>query len=281
MSIFTFEIYGKRMKKQAQHSTKENPLASAFGLEGNPFINWITHYGENLLYAVLGLFILLFGGYLWFAGNSTQAEGEFQNANEQFIIFQQEAQPASKAQIEAFSKLTQLIAKQPDLGSKYDARIAQELIDRQDYKQAKPFAEAALDRVSKDQIPFYVDYAQITLLIAGHHFEEAIKQSIALKEEILKALSQWNETAKEHSSSELLFAFNMLRIPLLQQQIGAKVDERQSWDEWKSYSNSESHSLPSTFDTKAFNTVAQLFTDGSVSLNNYIDMRMQMISSLQ
>lgn len=264
------------MKKNAQHSLKENPLASAFGLEGNPFINWIARNGETLLYGVLGLFVLLFGGYLWFAGSSTKSEGEFQSANEQFAIFRQQADSSPEAQQEAFSNLTQLIAKQPDLGSKYDARIAQELIDRYDYKLAKPFAEAALDRVSKDQIPFYVDYAQITLLIAGHHFEEAIKQSIMLKEEMVKALSQWSEAKKEHAFGELLFAFNMLRIPLLQQQLGAKVDERQSWEEWKSYSNSETHSLPPTFDKKAFYTVAQLFSDGSVSLDNYIDMRMQM-----
>lgn len=267
------------MKKNT-HSIKENPPASAFGLGENPLIERLTRHGESILYGVLGLFVLLFGGYLWFASGSTQAEGDFQAADEQFAVFQSQAESSPKDMQEAFSKLDLLIAKQPDLGAKYDARIAQELIDRNDYRQAKPFAEAALDRVSKDLIPFYVDYAQITLLIAGHHFEEAIKQSIALKDEMLKDMSRRDE-AKKHSFGELLFAFNLLRIPLLQQQIGAKADERQSWDEWKSYSNPESRSLPATFDKSAFYSVAQLFTAGSVLLDNYIDMRLQKISSLQ
>ncbi len=269
------EIYGKRMKKHLQNSAKENSSMSAFGLEGNTFIEWITRHGETLLYVVLGAFVLLFGGYLWFASSSTQADGEYQNAYEQFNIFQQETEVTSQAKQEAFLKLSQLIQKQPDLGAKYDARIAQIMIDRNDFEQAKPYAESSLERVSKDKIPSYVDYAQITLLISANQFEEAIKRSIILKEQMLNTIEQWSEGTKERSFGELLFAFNLLRIPLLQQQVGAIVEERRSWEEWKSYMSPGIHSFPSAFNTKAFFTAAQLFSDGSVSLDNYIDMRMQ------
>lgn len=269
------------MKKHLQNSAKENSLASGLGLDGGSFSDWITRHGETLLFVVLGAFALLFGGYLWFVGSSTQAEEDFQKANEQFNIFQQENEATPKANQESLSKLTQLIAKQPDLGAKYDALISQVLINRNDYKQAKLFAEAALDRVSKDQIPFYVDFANITLLIAGNHFEEAIKQSINLKEEMLKNIVQWKEGTNEKSLGELLFVFTVLRIPLLQQLAGDKDGERQGWEEWKSYLNPMLHSLPAAFNVKAFYTVAQLFTDGSVTLDNYIDRRMQILSSLQ
>lgn len=275
------EINGKKMKKHLQHSEKENSSLSVLGLDGNPFIEWITRHGETLLYVVLGAFIVLFGGYLWFAGSSTQAEGEFQNANEQFYVFQQGAETPPQAKQEALSKLTQLIVKQPDLSAKYDARVAQILIDRNEFKQAEPFAESSLERVSKDHIPFYVDYAQITLLIAASKFEEALTRSIALKEQMLKDMVQWGEGTKNHSFGEVLFAFNLLRIPFLQQQVGATAEELQSWNDWKSYMAPGIHSLPTAFNTKALFTVAQLFSDGSVSLDNYIDMRLQMLKPLQ
>lgn len=261
------------MKKHLQQTEKENSLNSALRLDDNRFVDLISRHGQTILYTVLGTFGVLFTGYLWFAGSSVKSEEEFQTASERFGTIGN-AKPGSPTEQKALNELSKLIAKQPDLGTKYDAPLAQLLIDRSDFKQAKPYAEAALDRVSKDQIPFFVDYAQITLLIASNHFEEAIKQSIALKEEMLKKSEHWNKSANEPSLSELLFAFNLLRIPFLQQRIGAVADEKQSWNEWKSYFNSGSNLLPPGYNVKALYTAAQLFTEGSVTLDNYIDMRM-------
>jgi hypothetical protein len=70
-----------------------------------------------------------------------------------------------------------------------------------------------------------------------------------------------------------------LRIPFLQQHAGSPEQEIQSWKEWKEYTSPISiQYLGPSFDTKAFFSTAQLFNEGSLSLDYYIDERLQTLA---
>ncbi|MBA3239061.1 MAG: hypothetical protein H0T62_12035 [Parachlamydiaceae bacterium] len=275
------------MEKQSHKSFKKINDSSDV-LDQHPFIAWIMEHGENILYTLLGAIILLFAAYMWFSGSSTRDVGDFKSAHEEFQAFQKlSASGDSLNESETLAKLTQILKQQPSLQAKYDGLIAQTLIERNEVAKALPFADSTFRRIGKDNLPFYIDYSEITLLIGQNRYNDAIKRSIALKENMLKILSSEkpaenqvvNQSTKESSFGEFLYAFNLLRIAFLQQYAGSPNEEIQSWKEWKEYTSPISMQyLGSSFDTKAFFTAAQLFNEGPLSLDYYIDERLQILA---
>lgn len=268
-----------RMEKQSDKSLRKIGQVHTDVLDQPPFISWVMEHGENILYTLLGAFLLLLIGYMWFSGNSTKDIGDFKRAHDNFQAFQKPLASAdSTNQTETLAKLTQILQQQPSLQAKYDASIAQILIDRNETTQALPFAESTFQRVGKDNLPLYIDYSEITLLIGQNHYSEAIKRSIALKEKMLKLLSSNNQLV-EQGFGEFLYAFNLLRIAFLQRYAGTPEQEMKSWHEWKEYTGPIGMAnLGSKFDVKAFFAAAQLFNEGPISLNYYIDERLQTLA---
>src|SRR5205814_443517 len=90
-----------------------------------------------------------------------------------------------KTQQAALNTLTALLNSHPDLQSKYDALIAQTLINRGAIKEALPFAERTLARTGKDHLTFYSDFAHTTLLMSEQNYPEALKKAQDLKEKMI------------------------------------------------------------------------------------------------
>ena len=84
-----------------------------------------------------------------------------------------------------------------------------------------------------------------------------MEKAIALKSKLLE---------KPESATALLFASNLLRVGVLQGQLGLKADESATWQEWKEYANNPLYSI-------GFERVVNIFRDGKVSLNEYIESR--------
>lgn len=269
------------MKKNHHSSTKENAANPPFGIDGQPFFEWLIEHAQTILYSLLGAFSLLFILYFWLASGSTKAEKDYITASEQFYIFENpQSNFSQKEKDEALANLTQLMKSHPDLQAKFDAPIAQILINDKN-QQAKIFANSAFQRVSKDNIPFYLDFAKITLLISQNQFNEAINESVALNGKMIEALNQSENEASLGEFGPFLFAYNLLRTAFLYQYSENPDEEMKIWDQWKSFTSGESTSLIPNIDRKAFFTISQLFSDGSVSLDQYIDMRIQKLTALQ
>jgi hypothetical protein len=78
----------------------------------------------------------------------------------------------------------------------------------------------------------------------------------------------------DRSFGDELFALNLLRIAILQQQLGDRPGELQTWREWKRYAGLEkgdSNSLKVS--PVAFRYAIQQLAIGSVSLPDYIAHR--------
>lgn len=273
------------MKKHSESLPKGTSSSSLFNLDGNPVIDWISLHGEKLLYSILAAFSVLILGYLWLSGSSTKMEGDYQSASREFQAFQQAAKSGQIQEMEGtYQKLALVMTQLPDLHAKYDGQIAQAFIDMNDIKQAKPLALATLQRVSKDNLPLYNEYSQITLLIEEGQYANAIQRSLALKQAMIQKLEQKEQEvgaqAAEPTFGSLLFAMNLLRTAFLEQQVGDRAKEIESWEEWKMYtSHTNSRPLPPV-DRKAFFTIAQLYNEEALSLDNYIQSRLKSLEAL-
>jgi len=191
------------------------------------------------------------------------------------VFFQQfeksGASPAS--QEESLKNLSVILQKYPALHSKYDGKIAQTLINKNQIDKAAPFVNATLQRTSKDSFANYSQFSKITMLIGANQNQQALELSTALKNQLLT--EKQNELSK--GGDDFLFAINLLRIAFLEQAIGSEANEVKAWQDWALYSKTNS-SIQPNFDAKAFASAAQLFSDGEVSLADYIDSRLKTLS---
>jgi hypothetical protein len=114
----------------------------------------------------------------------------------------------------------------PSLKRKYEPLIAQRLIDTKHLNEALVIAEKSLNRV-KDAAPFHSAYAEISLLIEKGNFQEALERSVALKEKI--------GVIPKGRAGAMLYAYNLLRIASLQQELNNRPGEKAGWEELESY----------------------------------------------
>lgn len=238
------------MKKNSAIEITQN-LSS---MEENIFLSKLLEYGRVLLYVLLGLIIAGILIYRFSSTRQEQQEADYWAAEKEFRALA----GAENLNEEALAKLSAIIERHPALHEKYDALLAQILLDHGKISEALPFATKAIDRTQQENLPFYSDFANTTLLITEKQYETALKNSILLKE---KMQSQ-NLKREERQYGDTLFALNFLRIALLQQQLGLKKEELNTWQEWKKLAN-----------TSGFEQQKVLFSEGRISLIDYIASR--------
>lgn len=250
------------MKKQTSNdsSSLENHLQQF--TDDHPMMQWIEKNGKTLLIALLGLIAALFIIYRMSSNSNAKADADYNDAAQQYAIYQKSDDK------EALDKLQAILARRPELHPKYDGLIAQLLINRSQPQLAEPYANSIFKRVSTDHVPHYEEFAAITLVISKGDFESALQQSKELKQKLLKDATTSQQT---RSFGDMLFAYNLLRIAMLEQKVGTPEGERAAWSEWKSYANASTNSA--SIKAASFYTLDSLFGEGSLSLNNYIKTR--------
>lgn len=251
------------MKKKTQDVNSEveiEQLPIELAFEENRYVQWVSENGKILVWGLLAIVALIALVYRFAFGYSTSSETDFFQATQAFSTFEQEAKTPDEvaAQQDAFYKLEKIIHRHPELHAKYDGLMTQVLIARNAFAQAEPFAKLAIQRTSNENEPLFSEYSQNTLLIGKQNYSEALKNSIALKNQM-----------KEGQES-LLFGFNLLRIASLQRTLGLKSEELAAWKEWKQFAQR---------DARSSQKIMNHFKDGSVSLINYIEAREKSLKS--
>lgn len=222
-------------------------------LSENKAIQWFIQNGRTLLW-IFGAILLLILLFQRFVIGTPATGNEYLEAENEFHAFLKGKDPA--IQEEALKKLSTLLKKHSDLQSKYDGEIAQTLLNRSAVEAAIPYAQRTFNRVHSDDLNLYENYAQTTFLIANKKYEEALKNAQDLRFNI-------TQTSKGKEFGQTLFLFNQLRIAMLQQQLGNKMEELKAWEEFKQ----------APVSPKAFETVTTQLEGGKVSLLDYIDTR--------
>lgn len=214
------------------------------GWSENPVLQYLIKNKKQILTISLGLLAVLILAYKWLSIKTSSAEDDYLTANNRFISFTQNPDNES-----VLSDLKELLVRHPELAEKYDAAIAQILINRNHAKASLPFAKAALERTENENSPYFSSYAQTTLLIAEKHYMDALPKAISLHKQMVQAKVE----------SPLLI-YNLLRIAALQKELNLKNEELKTWQTWKSL---------------ALKHKLDHFQIGNVSLNHYIEHRIK------
>lgn len=230
-------------------SVLESELTVGSSWEESPLVLWLTQNGLTLLWMLLGIAVTCILLFRFFLGESENIEKQYTQAE---VYFSQVIDPSISSDMadESLAKLNALLQQSPELQVKYDGPLAQALILRKDPEKASLYLERALKRTHKDHSPFYADFARTSLLIAQENYEEALSSSQKLQQKIA-----------EIPFDQTLQAINLLRIGSLQQKLGLKNEEHETWNSWlQSFQNWEN---------------LQYFQEGKVSLIDYIKARIE------
>jgi hypothetical protein len=164
---------------------------------------------------------------------------------------------ASPHDDQLYQSMQEAIRTVPALQKKYEASIAQKLLNTDKINEALVMANRSLNRVKEDA-PFHTTYAQTSLLIEQGSFQEALENAVALKEQM------GNSYLTEQKGGSLLYAHNLLRIACLQQQLKNRPGEKAAWEELEGFLRSG---------TSHARTLLGSFSDKQVNLSQYITER--------
>lgn len=247
-------------------------------LDEGQITDWLADNGKKILYGLASLIALLIIIYAISSGQHSKAEQDYLQAANDYASFSKSYNinnPAPSA--DSLNHLNSLMAKYPELHAAYDAGLAQTLLNRSQVEEAQPYALASLKRVKTNHLTYYNEYAENTLLISQQHLKEALEKTLALQQKMQNDL-ELNESAR--SFGDELFAFNLLRIAMLQQELGNNVAERQAWQEWKNYAGLNGNAqMHGNVNPLAFRTIIQGLTIGSISLADYISYRERLLKN--
>ncbi len=168
---------------------------------------------------------------------------------------------------EHLSKLQKILRKHPELHAKYDGAIAQKLLNSSEQGLAMSYAKAALKRMEGFS-PYYIDFSQSSLLIAENKLEEALSRSKALKSSMEKDDGFWEKKSEIVRHGCILYAYNLLRIAMLEKAAGTPEGELLAWKEFK-----ENGGTSKVYDPEAYQLIQSNFQNDEISLLDYIKHR--------
>jgi hypothetical protein len=268
---------GHRFCMKKNKLALENALKSQMALsslEDNRLFQWINKNSLTILYAVLAALVLVFILSRVGDGSRTKAERDFADAETEYGLLKESLNGTEQASFNAqLASLQKLMSSHPELHAKYDGPIAQALILEGNGAEAQTFANGALQRTANEESPYYVDFARTSLLISQQHYSDALQNAVKLKETMSSANLEANS----------LFALNLIRIATLQQQLGNREGELAAWNQFTAYAKRASDSdLLGADGRKESQSFAQLmssFAQGSISFDNYVEMRRKSLST--
>jgi hypothetical protein len=249
--------------KEPKHIETE-PLDFLDEIKESVYFQWLV---ENSKYLPIAFGILLISIALIFkftSSRASKAETNYLLAENYFEILTRSLQNegGSEETLATLDKLTNVTNAYPELHSRYDGLIAQVLLAMEKNKEAKIFAERTLARTAKDHTPLHIAFSKITLLIGDGSYNQALADSKELQKILENPGNYLNNFAN-------LFAYNILRIAMLEQKAGTPTGEKEAWQEWKKYSVQTDNPVLE----QAFINLNTQLKEGEFSLDQYINAR--------
>ncbi len=241
-----------------------------FGFVKKQSIDWIKSHLTTV--AAIGAFIAVgvVGVSKWIKGDS---QVDYLAAEMAYDHWEGEKN-------EHFIQLQKLIRKHPELHAKYDGAIAQKLLSNSEKGLATSYGKAALKRMG-DFSPYYKDFSTCSLLIADQKLEEALQNAKVLKAAMNSDDRFWEKKSDLIRHGCILYAYNLLRIAMLEKAAGTPQGELEAWAELKRNAGWHGAQPTSrTYDPEAYLLIQQNFQNKEISLLDYIKYREEAISAL-
>lgn len=231
--------------------------------------NFFVRYARAILYSIAAMLFLLLLLYRLASGSQANSERDYLNAETNYLHFS-----STQEQGEGIDPLLNILNRHNELHPKYDGKIVQSFLKREDALGAKEFAHFSLERVSEKFHSFYIDYSRNTLNIFESDFVLALDSAKELKENLLEYFNSSEENRESGSCGKLLFIYNLLRIAFLEQEIGSYEGEKKAWDEFVMRVSGKNDSLSFVSETSDVHRLLfSNFRENGVSLWDYIKFR--------
>jgi tetratricopeptide (TPR) repeat protein len=232
--------------------------------------DWVSEHSKTILLSFITLIVLSFGLF--------QVTGKFSAGNKSDYLEVGNAFSAWSADESRNPKipksLEQPLNRHPELEAKFGTSIAQRLLALGNVKKAGQYANAALKRARDLTSPYYERFSRNTLLISQGKFDSALDEAKRMKADLEQDDGFWEGRDKFIRSGTALYAYNLVRIAALERELGSKEGELKAWEElvrnagWK-----EQPANMKTYDPEAYSLLAKNFSQGDVSLLDYIEQR--------
>jgi hypothetical protein len=262
--------------KKNQQETHIDKVDLSDSLFNHPAVHWISDNGKQLLW-ILAAAILLFLLFYRFFGVGSPSEKDFLIAENDFITFKKSAleKPNAEQQQAAFDHLTALLKKYPELHAKYDGPMAQILLEQGKVQEAAPFITNTLQRTLPDNLTYFTQYSRTTMTIENQDYKKALDEAQDLTQKLIDSSNASNKKV-----DEILYAYNLLRIAFLSQQVGDMGREMATWHAFmNTQPKAESNVSIQPVDQGVRDLVIQPFTEGKISLLDYIQQRKKFLKA--
>lgn len=238
----------------------------------------LLRYCKAITYGIAALMLFLLLAYRFAASSRSNSEKDYLNAETEFSKFSSSLEEESQT---AFKSLQAILNRHAELHPKYDGRIVQTLVKQGKTQPAQDYAQIALQRFEEPFSSLYGNFSQNTLFIAEGKYEKALEEAKKLKQALLQHAAFSFGSSGNGAFGELLFAYNLLRIAILEQESGSVIEENTVWKELLERSGWSGESSPRpVFGEKAAYAYQEMlanFRENGVSLLDYIEERQKAI----
>lgn len=228
--------------------------------EGGEFAEKLLKYRKIIGIVVVSASLVL-ALVLRFALGGSQAEKEFLQAEELFSSWES----ASDIDEGVIAELAQAMKQHPELAEKFGSSIAQRYLALEHLDEAGEFKKYLLDERLSIKSP-YSAYAEGSYLIATGKYDEALARTLSLKED----LQGKEQVLEQNAYGKDLYAFTLLRLANLHQELKNSKEELAVWNELKQFFADH-------------NTCGQVIinhlTDQKISLHDFIASRQALLGA--
>jgi hypothetical protein len=221
-------------------------------------IDWIVTHRKSVITYGLSAFALIFSGYSLYSRVRPHQETDYLVVDAYFHKWA----GGEQHDAELLIKIEKILAEHPELHAKYDSLIAERLLVWNESKLAENYLLPTLKRIEKHSL-YFPEFAKTTLLISEGDLEQALEDAIALKEEMQANDSLFAEGGQVRFEG-LLYAFNLVRIGMLEKELGHVAGEQHAWDELMALKIK---------DPEAFSMIQYHFRANNLTIFDYIASR--------
>jgi hypothetical protein len=234
------------------------------GRSRRAWLGFLIRKRRSLSYGTAALILLLLFGLRYSSNLQSNHQEDYLNAAR---FFSQTCGEGSDRE-EALIQLQAIMARHQELHPKYDGALAQSLLNHHKPGVAKGYAYSIATRV-RDESSYAKKFTDATFLIAEGTYQKALEESLQLKIDL-------EREGLAEQKLETLYAYNLLRIAMLQQEVGSAKEEILAWDELHRH-------LPTRGaedgERSAYRQLMENFHRGSITLTDYINARKAIRSS--
>lgn len=221
-------------------------------------VEWVIFHRKAIMYSVVASFGVIFGVVFFYNKFQPHTQGEYLAAHQHF---QQWSQGQENDPV-ALSKLEKVLSSHAEISPEYDGVIGERLLVWGQSEIAKKYLQKSWNRTRGGAL-YYLQFSKNSLQIAEGNFKEALEGALELHEEMTGDPSLFLPDHKAHWEG-LLYAFNLVRIGMLEQKVGSQEGELKAWNTFMALQEK---------DPEAFLMLQHHFRDNQLTLVDYIHHR--------